>query len=89
MVVFPIGHHCNDKALMVVVKIKRGVYVRCLCIFDTEEAHILKCSNHYSSSLYGNGVKQALLEFGFNLISDDSLAYLNWLYDARIFSNRI
>lgn len=89
MAVFPIEYRHNDTALFVVVKVTKGIYVRCLCVFDTEIAYVLNYSRHYNNSIHGTKARQALSDFGFTLISDDMLAYQNWLYDARMFSNRI
>lgn len=87
--VIPMAYTKDEKALIVSVKISSKLRIVCICSFITETAKVVHYGSKYVRKLHLPTLREKLDEFGFKLTEDDSLAYEYWLYDARMFSNRI
>lgn len=87
--VIPVDYTKDEQALVVKVKINSKLKIICICSFADETARIIRYSKQCVKKDYLFILKDKLEEFGFALIMDDSLAYEHWLYNARMFSNRI
>lgn len=78
-----------EKALIVNVKLNSKIKIICICSFVTETARVVYYGKQYERKFHLPILRDKLEDFGFTLIADDALAYECWLYDARMFSNRI
>jgi hypothetical protein len=87
--IIPIDYTKDEKALIVNVKMNSKLRVICICNFINETARVVHYSKQYVRKSHLPILRDKLEEFGFALIEDDALAYECWLYNARMFSNRI
>lgn len=87
--IIPIKYTSDEKALIVNVKMNSKLRIICICSFVTETAKVIHFGRQYVRKFHLPILRNKLMEFGFELIEDDALAYECWLYEARMFSNRI
>lgn len=87
--IIPIDYTKDERALIVNVKMNSKLRIICICNFINETARVLRYGKRYIRKFHLPILRDKLEGFGFTLIEDDALAYENWLYNARMFSNRI
>lgn len=87
--IIPINYTKDEQALIVNVKLNSKIKIICICDFINETAKVVHYGKQYDRKLHLPILIDKLEEFGFTLIRDDALAYESWLYNARMFSNRI
>lgn len=87
--IIPIDYTKDERALIVNVKMNSRLKVICICNFTNETAKVVRYGKQYIRKFHLPILRDKLEEFGFILIEDDALAYEYWLYNARMFSNRI
>ncbi len=71
------------------LKMNSRLKIICICNFTNETARVVRYGKQYIRKFHLPILRDKLEEFGFILIEDVTLAYEYWLYNARMFSNRI